>query len=150
MRKFIFIIAAALTLVFANACTSCNNNTNFGIEYSLQSDGLASSMIEIAFNGGSFTMNGDANYALSWNNTVFLKNAEATPLESALESKNIKTVEAAKRVNDWLNDSFKLVSAEGMYDIYVKGYIKEIITGIIFKVDKRFTNIPVDDTIDYE
>ena len=27
-----------------------------------------------------------------------------------------------------------------VYDIYVKGYVKEVYTGLLFSVDKRFTN----------
>ena len=144
MKKFICLLAVALLMLGLTAgCTSCSNDVQFGIEYSLQSDGQANGNVSLTFDGGSFDLNGEADYALNWSNTILLANqADGIPLAVALESKDMQTFEAATKVNEWLDNSIKVTSAGGTYDIYVKGYVKETATGLTFAIDRHFTNIP--------
>lgn len=152
MKKFIsFCVIALLAGMLFTNCSSCSKpNVQFGIEYSLQSDGLANGDVEMTFEGGQFNINGTADYVLRWSNTVLLNEVEAPLLSDALVSNDSETAETAKKVNNWLESSIKVESASGTYDIYVKGYVKEIATGLVFSIDRHFTNIPVNETIDYE
>lgn len=152
MKKFICLLAATILMIGATAsCTSCNKDVNWGIEYSLQSDGMANGNVVLTFDGGSFTLDGQANYIFEWHNTVFLNATKASlPLDTGLESEDANTVTAAQKVESWLNDSITVMSAGGTYDIYVKGYVKETATGITFAIDRHFTNMSADETVDYE
>lgn len=127
----------------AASCTSCSNGVQFGIEYSLQSDGMANGNVALTFDGGSFDLNGDASYALNWQNTIKLSDVMNAPnLDTAKAAKDPTTAATAEKVDSWLEDNFRVSSAGGTYDIYIKGYIKETATGLTFQVDKHFTNIP--------
>ena len=152
MKKFICMLAVAILMIGATAsCTSCNKDVNWGIEYSLQSDGMANGNVVLTFDGGSFTLDGQANYIFEWHNTVFLNATRASlPLDEGLEAEDADTVAAAQKVESWLNDFITVTSAGGTYDIYVKGYVKETATGITFAIDRHFTNMSADETIDYE
>ena len=133
------------------SCSSCSGgDVGWGIEYSLQSDGQANGNVALTFDGGSFTLNGEADYAFTWSNTILLRDVGGIPLETALASKDVRTVDAATKVNDWLDNSITFTSAGGTYDIYVKGYVRETATGLTFAIDRHFTNIPVDDSVDLE
>lgn len=142
MKKFLCLMVAVLLVVgLSTGCTSCNKDVHFGIEYSLQSNGTANGDVEVTFEGGSFSIDGEANYAFSWQNTILLTKANnAISLEQALGAKDARTADAAKKVDDWLNSSIQVVSAGGTYDIYIKGYVKETATGITFDIDRHFTN----------
>ena len=138
-------------MAFVTSCTSCKNDVQFGIEYSLTSDGTADGNVTFFFNGGSFNLDGSADYQFTWASSIIWANADGLDLEQALASKDNTTAETAKKVDDWLNNMITVESLSGTYDIYVKGYIKEIATGLTFAINKHFTNIETpDDTVDYE
>ena len=146
MKKFLCLLAVSLLMVgFTAGCTSCNTDVHWGIEYALQSDGVANGNVMLTFDGGSFTLNGESNYALEWHNSFELAdgaNPNAISLEQALCSKDANNLTGAQRVEEWLNNSISVTSAGGTYDIYVKGYVKETATGLTFAIDRHFTNIP--------
>lgn len=152
MKKFICLLAVALLMVGLTAgCTSCSGDAHFGIEYSLQSDGQANGNVAVTFDGGSFNIDGQANYGFAWQNTILLNEVNSfIPLSSALNSKDVQTLEAAKKVDEWLNNSITVTSAGGTYDIYVKGYVKETMTGLTFAIDRHFTNIPPNEPDDVD
>ena len=136
MKKFLFAIVAALLV------TACDDTTPWGVEYSLNSTGKTDASVELAIFNGSLTMNGDANYVLQWDNVPKLASPENTiPLHEGLLCADTQTLQAAEYVNGWLDEWFKVVSFDGHYDIYIKGYVKETKTQITFSVDKHFTNI---------
>lgn len=142
MKKiYCFISVALLVFGLTFGCVSCNQDVNFGIEYSLQSNGTANGDLAVTFDGGSFTLDGKADYTFSWQNTILLmKSVDAISLEQALCAKDARTVEAAKKVNDWLVNSIQVTSLGGTYDIYIKGYVRETATGLTFAIDRHFTN----------
>lgn len=142
--KFIALIAMVI-MVFVSAvgCSSCTpNNANFGIEYSLQSDGTADGNVDVIFDGGSFAIDGSASYVFAWHNTIlFTKGShDAINLDTALCAKDEKVASAAAKVSDWIDSSIQVSSASGTYDIYIKGYVKETATQITFTIDRHFTN----------
>lgn len=139
MKKFLFAFVAALVVL---ATSGCDSTTPWGVEYSLNSTGKTDASVELMVFNGSIALNGDANYVLDWNNVPKLASpANAIPLKDGLLYADKQTVQAAEYVNGWLDEWFKVVSFEGHYDIYIKGYVKETKTQITFSVDRHFTNI---------
>lgn len=137
------MVAALLVVGLTSGCNSCSSDVHFGIEYSLQSNGTANGDVAVTFEGGSFSINGDAKYTFSWENTILLTKANnVVSLEQALVSKYARIADTAKKVDDWLNSSINVTAAGGTYDLYVKGYVKETATGLTFEIDRHFTNIP--------
>lgn len=141
MKKLMLVLVAALA-VLATGC-SCNNESSpWGVEYSLQSNGMTDASVSFAFFNGSCTLKGDADYVFDWSNAPEVLGAEkAVLLSEGLLSKDAETLQAAEYVNGWLDEWFKVVSFEGHYDIYIKGYVKETKTQITFTIDRHFTNI---------
>ena len=117
---------------------SCDNKS-FGIEYSLNSDGVTDGSVTLAIPNGEFSLKGDASYQFAWSNTKLLT-AESLPLDESLVAKDAKVSKAANDVNNWLESAIQVIDADGDYDIYVQGYVKETLTGLTFSVDKHFTN----------
>lgn len=155
MKKFILIAVAALAMLATfSACSCSNNDAPWGVEYALQSDGKTDASVTAQFFNANMSLNGDADYVFDWTNSpVALRSESALVLADALTSNDAQTVKAAEYVNGWLDEWFKVVSFEGHYDIYIKGYVKETKTQITFSIDRHFTNIPenVDDpTVDLD
>lgn len=146
MKKFILIAVAALAMLATMGCTSCSNSdAPWGVEYSLQSDGQTDANVAVQFFNANLSLNGGADYVFNWTNVnapAVLQTTQAVVLNDALTCSDIKTAQAAEYVNGWLDDWFKVLSFEGIYDIYIKGYVKETKTQITFSVDRHFTNIP--------
>ena len=138
MKKIIIALVVAILTTFTG-CT-CSNES-WGVEYSLQSNGKTDASVTLAVFNGEITLNGDANYVLDWTSIPNLTEAYAIPLDASLLSSDAQTLKAANYVNGWLDEWFKVVSFEGHYDIYIKGYIKETKTQITFSVDRHFTNM---------
>ena len=142
MKKLFFILVAVLAVPSTVISCSCGNNeTPWGVEYALNSNGKTDASVSFAFFNGTCTLNGDADYVFDWSNTQKLMVTESVPLGASLMSPDPNTLQAANYVNGWLDEWFKVVSFEGHYDIYIKGYIKETKTQITFEIDRHFTNI---------
>ena len=135
MRKFIILLSVALA---ALSC-SCQNDS-FGFEYALNSNGATDGKVTLVFPNGEFSLDGDAGYVFTWSNADKLRAVNTLSLEEALVSNDAKVAKAANDVNNWLESAIHVTDAEGNYDIYVKGYVKETLTGLTFSVDKHFTN----------
>ena len=141
MRKFLIVLAAC---VAAMSC-SCSGDKTFGIEYALNSDGTTDGKVSLVFPNGQFSMNGTAGYQFAWTNVDNkLTVSEALPLCESLEANDAKVAKAANDVNGWLESAIRVTDAEGEYDIYVKGYVRETLTGLTFSVDKHFTSKPAE------
>lgn len=124
-------------------CTSCSNDTPWGVEYSLTSNGKTDGSLSVAFVNGDFSVVGDAGYEFSWSNAPEPDSVtvlSARRLEDVFRSSDLVTLEAAEYVDTWLYDQIKVTSFEGHYDFYVKGYVKETKTQITFSIDRHFSN----------
>lgn len=144
MRKFISILLAALTIVFVASCTSCNSDAKFGIEYDLSTVGSTDAAVTVDFTNGHFNVNGAAKFDFEWSNVqnVKFEQLAVQDLRSALNSSDTQVLEAAQRVDEWLNTAVQVNSFEGHYDIYIHGYVRETLTGLKFEIDRRITNLP--------
>lgn len=127
MKHFLIVFSLlAVCLLGATACHQVEPD----FKYSLELTGDVSN-VSTAFSG---------NFAVSVRNDQ----VDVFSYENAAEMFSIYDPEGAE-AKAWL-DSYveknvvsKLNEATA-YDVYVKGYLKEINTGIVFSVDKRFTN----------
>ena len=146
MRKFITIILAAVAMLSVASCNSCKKeDVKFGIEYSLSVNGSTDGAVDVTFATGYFNIDGASKFDFAWTNAekkADLENATIYDLDSALTANDATISEAASRANDWLEENVKVKDFAGHYDIYIKGYIKETFTGLMFDVDRRITNLP--------
>jgi len=137
MRKFLFI---ALAIISSMVFTSCG--TQFGLVYGVQLTGDGDGQFEVTFPQGSYEMNGKAALALNVGDSVLFNDTttKVTYKKDVLLRANKKELEAMHRVNDSIATQFNTFDGEGTYDIWLKGFVKEIGTGLIFSVDRHFTN----------
>ena len=132
MRKILFAIIACVAL------TACN--TQFGLAYNVSLTGDGDGQFEVTFPQGSYSMDGTASLALKVGDTIPF-NKVTTKAEVIMKG-NERELKALQQVNDAIAEQFNATEGSGTYDIWLKGFIKEIGTGLIFEVDRHFTNRP--------
>jgi len=135
MKKFLF---ALIAVMFSIMTTSCG--TQFGLVYGVQLTGDGDGQFEVTFPQGSYAMDGKATLALNVGDTVLFNGEKVTTKNEVIEHANKKQLQAMKQVNDSVAAYFNAVSGDGTYDLWLKGYVKEIGTGLVFSVDKHITN----------
>ena len=132
MRKILFAIIACVAL------TACN--TQFGLAYNVSLTGDGDGQFEVTFPQGSYSMDGTASLALKVGDTIPF-NKVTTKAEVIMKG-NERELKALQQANDAIAEQFNATEGSGTYDIWLKGFIKEIGTGLIFEVDRHFTNRP--------
>lgn len=146
MRKIFLVIVIAIMSLTIASCSSCSNsNSQFNIEYSLNSEGKTDGAFTLHVVAADFTVTGNAEYKFDLTSKKFqevLTKGEVKSLDKALESEDSRESTVANKINDWLNEMVKVTEADGHYDIYVRGYAMETLTGLRFEIDKHFTNYP--------
>lgn len=130
MKKILTMcLAAALMLLSFSSCD--NVKPEFKFQLALSGDVEAPAVVN-----GDFTVNVtnvfEAEYQCNGN---YFAVSEAQDLSSP----------QGAAANDWLDEYLeqnvvKYFDANATYDIYVKGYVLEKLTGITFSVDKHITN----------
>lgn len=137
MRKFLFI---AFAIISSMVFTSCG--TQFGLVYGVQLTGDGDGQFEVTFPQGSYEMNGKAALALNVGDSVLFNDTttKVAYKKDVLLRGNKDEIEAMRRVNDSIATQFNAFDGEGTYDIWLKGFVKEIGTGLVFSVDRHFTN----------
>lgn len=137
MKKFlVFVIAVMSSIMF----TSCG--TQFGLAYGVQLSGDGDGQFEVTFPQGKYAMDGKAALALNVGDTVLFNDTtqKVTSKGEVLARGKTKELEALRRVNDSIATNFDAFSGEGTYDLWLKGFVKELGTGLVFEVDRHFTN----------
>lgn len=146
MRKILLAIAVVIGTLTIASCSSCSNpDSQFGIEYALNSEGKTDGSVTVQVVVADFTVTGDAEYKFDLSSKKFqeiLTKGGVKSLDEALESEDSKELAAANKVNSWLDEMVKVIEADGHYDVYVRGYVMETFTGLKFEIDKHFTNYP--------
>ena len=136
MKKFIFVLIAILSSL---ALTSCG--TQFGLAYSVAITGDGDGNFEVTFPQGTYAMNGTASLDLPLGDTImFNDSTNAVTKTDVLQRGKAKELAAMKAVNDSIAEKFEASAAEGTYDIWIKGFVKELGTSLMFSVDRRLTN----------
>lgn len=131
MRKIFFAIIIALV-----ALTSCN--TQFGIAYGVKFTGNGDGKFAVTFPQGYYAMDGTAAIDLNVGDTIPF--GEPTAKAEVLANGNPKQIEALRAANDYIANQFSATSGSGTYDLWLKGFVKEIGTGLVFEIDRHFTN----------
>lgn len=144
MRKFITILVAVIAMFSITSCNSCSNESKFGIQYSIATNGKTDDAVSVDFVNGHFDITGAANYNFKWaSDTTHLSTTNNVyKLDEALKMNDIEVVNAASRANEWLEESIKVTSFTGHYLVHIEGYIMETLTGLKFEVDRTFSNYP--------
>lgn len=132
MKKLLFAIIACLAL------TACN--TQFGLAYCVKLTGDGDGQFEVTFPQGSYAMDGTAALALTVGDTIPFFGQQPTTKADVIERGSAKQLKALRAANDYAAQQFEATAGSGTYDIWLKGFIKEIGTGLIFEVDRHFTN----------
>ena len=137
MKKFLFVVFAIIGSMLFTSC-----GTQFGLVYGVQLTGDGDGQFEVTFPQGSYEMNGKAALALNVGDSVLFNDTttKVAYKKDVLLRGNTDEVEAMRRVNDSIANQFNTFVGGGTYDIWLKGFVKEIGTGLIFSVDRRFTN----------
>lgn len=133
MRKIFFAIIIALV-----ALTSCN--TQFGIAYGVKFTGDGDGKFAVTFPQGYYAMDGTAAIALIVGDTIPFNNPDVTTKAQVIESGSPKQLKALQEANDFIADQFSSTAGSGTYDLWIKGFVKEIGTGLVFEVDRHLTN----------
>ena len=138
MKKFLFIAFAVLSSLTFTSC-----NTQFGLAYGVKLTGDGDGQFEVVFPQGSYAMDGKAAIALNVGDSLLFNTTDSTNValknDVILRGKK-KELEAMKRVNDSIATQFEAFSGDGTYDLWLNGYVKELGTGLIFQIDRHFTN----------
>lgn len=140
MKKLFFILAIVIGMMTVASC-QCSKDSEFGVEYSINSTGETDGSVELAFVDGDIKVSGDANYSANWSNTIFApRNGIPTLEEGLICTYDKDSLSAALYLDEWFANNFEIVDYSGTYDIYIKGYVKETLTGFTFSIDRHFTN----------
>jgi len=131
MKKILFALFGLIMAV------SCKSQMEF--VYSADVVGDADGQVLVTFPDGRFALNGNANLSFHYSNdSTKVESCIYTPEQVRLMG--IKKAEPVLLGAEPYMDAFNVTSAGGTYDIVIKGYVKESLTGITFQIDKRFTN----------
>ena len=136
MKRFYLLMALAIGLAATAMMTSCN--TQFGLAYNVSLTGDGDGQFEVTFPQGTYAMDGTASLALHVGDTIPF--GQVTTKAEVIENGNAKQLKALRAANDYAAQQFEATAGSGTYDIWLKGFIKEIGTGLIFEVNRHFTN----------
>ena len=125
------------------ACTAlCSCGTQFGLAYGVKLTGDGDGQFEVTFPQGSYSMDGTATIYLNVGDTIPFFNQTVTTKAEVIENGNAKQLAALRAVNDSVALQFNATEGSGTYDLWLHGFVKETGTGLIFEIDRHFTNRP--------
>ena len=124
MRKILFAMLIACVAL-------CSCGTQFGLAYGVKLTGDGDGQFEVTFPQGSYAMDGKAALALNVGDSILFNDTtqQVTYKSQVLARGNKKELAAMKRVNDSIAANFEAFAGEGTYDLWLKGFVKEIGTG---------------------
>ena len=137
MKKILIFMVALMSSIMLTSC-----GTQFGLVYGVQLTGDGDGQFEVTFPQGSYAMDGTASLALNVGDSILFNDTtqKVTYKKDVLERGNKKELAALKSVNDSIAQNFEAFAGKGTYDLWLKGYVKEIGTGLVFEIDRHFTN----------
>ena len=133
MRKILFAMLIACTAL-------CSCGTQFGLAYGVKLTGDGDGQFEVTFPQGSYAMDGTATIDLNVGDTIPF--GKVTTKAEVIERGDAKQLAALKAVNDSVAQQFNATEGSGTYDLWLHGFVKETGTGLIFEIDRHFTNRP--------
>lgn len=138
MKKFYFLAAI---LALAVSFTSCKT-AQFGVAYAVTVVGDGDGQVDVSFPQGRFAMDGTAGIDLRVSNDTNVLTAPVTCKAFVLNENDPQHLKALRLCNDFMEQEFVVNETEagGTYDILIKGFVRETLTGIGFEVEKHLTN----------
>ena len=130
MRKILFTLCMCFAL--------CSCHSQFGIAYGVKLQGDSNGQVQVTFPEGTFAMDGNATIALQVGDSLPLGNV--TTKAYILEHGTAKEIAALQAVSDSVTYQFNANAASGTYNLWLYGYVKETLTGLIFEIDRHWTN----------
>ena len=128
MKKLFFGLVAVLGM--ALMFTACHKNVTPEFKFQLEVKGLV--------NDSATKITSDfAGNVTNEVESLVVNEAEVLTLDAP----------EAKKANEWVESYVsdivtKNYSSNAKYSIHIKGYVKETLTGLVFSIDKTFTNLP--------
>lgn len=130
MRKILFTLCMCFAL--------CSCHSQFGIAYGVKLQGDDDDQVQVTFPEGSYAMDGNATIALHVGDSIPF--GKVTTKAYVLEHGSARDLAALQAVSDSVTYQFDATAASGTYDLYLYGYVKETLTGLIFEIDRHWTN----------
>ncbi len=130
MKKILFTLCMCFVL--------CSCNSQFSIAYGVQLQGNSDGKIQVSFPKGSYSMDGEATIALHVGDSLPLGNV--TTKAYILEYGSTQEIAALQTVSDSVTNQFNANATSGTYDLWLYGYVKETLTGLVFEIDRHWTN----------
>ena len=136
MKKILIFAIAIVSLML----TSCG--TQFGLVYGVHLTGDGDGNFTVTFPQGSYAMDGKATLALNVGDTVLFNDTtmKVSSKREVLRNGKTRELKAMKKVNDAMEENFNAFVGDGTYDLWIRGFVKEMGTGLIFEIDKHLTN----------
>lgn len=125
MKKFLYSLMFALVVVAFSSCKGTKPEFTFDLQFEGQTE-----VVDQHLNG-SFDINVTNEHVLVLKSTQNLKSIEGSDGANALKWLN-------NYVDKNVINEFKQTKA--LYTIHVKGYVYEKLTGVVFSVDKTYSN----------
>ena len=137
---FIYLFLAAMMFASCESCSKDDVNGNApSIQYSLTVKGDADGSLSVVYGNAEFQSVGTADLMFKFSNVDTVAVKDAISLTKSLQSNSEEIQTAALKVNSEL-DAIEVKSAEGTYYLNLNGYAKEPVTGLVFNIDRTFTN----------
>ena len=130
MRKILFTLCMCFAL--------CSCHSQFGIAYGVKLHGDGDGQVQVTFPEGSYAMDGKAAIALQIGDSLPL--GKVTTKAYVLQHGSARELAALQAVSDSVTYQFDATAADGTYDLYLYGFVKETLTGLIFEIDRHWTN----------
>jgi len=143
------MIISVITLLSAMSLTSCKEGVKPEVVYNMNITGDTDGAVDVVFPNGSLALDGAAKVAFVFSNdttqTIYSYLNDGNKLyteKDIINSNNPEQIQALLRVNEYVDNNFGVTATEavGHYDVYVKGYVKETLTGFVIAVNRRWTN----------
>ena len=132
MKKILFACLAAMLM--------CSCGQQFGLAYGVSLSGVGDGKFDVAWPQGSFAMDGTAAIDFVIGDTIPF--GTVTTKADVLAKGDKKELAALRMVNDSIARQFGVTDGEGTYDFWLHGFVKETGTGLVFEIDRHFTNVP--------
>lgn len=138
MKKLLFFFMLMLSMVMVTSCAGAK----FGVQYAVVVAGDGDGNVDVTFPQGRFAMDGDAAVDLRVSNDSTVINQPVLTKEYVLTKGTAKEKKALELCNEFMSDNFNTAETEagGTYDLLIKGYVRETLTGVGFEVEKHLTN----------
>lgn len=135
MNKILSILSVFVLTLFLSSC-----GTQFKIVYGVNIAGEGDGNFKVTFPQGSYAMDGKASLELLVGDTLKFNDTEIRTKAQVLSENKSRELKALKSINDSIDNQFNAFIGDGTYDLWLHGFVKEEVTGLVVEVNKHLTN----------